>query len=68
MLYYVDGKAKISGDGTKEHPFRTISEAAVRAEAGDEVVVLPGVSTWIPHREERRKSGSSTGLLRRARR
>ncbi len=43
MLYYVDGKAKISGDGTKEHPFRTISEAAVRAEAGDEVVVLPGV-------------------------
>ncbi|MDO4285048.1 MAG: right-handed parallel beta-helix repeat-containing protein [Eubacteriales bacterium] len=43
MIYYVDAAAIRSGDGTKERPFRTISEAARVAAAGDEVLVFPGV-------------------------
>ncbi len=43
MNYYVKAGAFKSGDGTKEHPFKTISEAALVAQAGDEVIVGSGV-------------------------
>ncbi len=43
MNYYVEANAFKSGDGTKEHPFKTISEAALVAQAGDEVIVGSGV-------------------------
>jgi len=43
MKYYVDINAKVSGLGTKDAPFLTISEAADVAVAGDEVMVFPGV-------------------------
>lgn len=43
MIYYVSEKAFRSGDGTKERPFKKISEAAKIAKPGDEVIVSPGV-------------------------
>ena len=43
MTYYVDASAAPAGDGSQNHPFKTISQAAQLAQAGDEVVVLPGV-------------------------
>ncbi len=43
MKYYVSVKAFRSGDGTKERPFKNISEAAKLAKAGDEVIVAPGI-------------------------
>ena len=43
MIYYVSAKADRSGDGSKERPFQTITEAAKLARAGDEVLVAPGV-------------------------
>lgn len=43
MLIYVDGKAFRSGNGSKEYPFQTISEAAKIALPGDEVLVAPGL-------------------------
>ena len=43
MQIYVDGNAVRSGNGQKEYPFRTISEAAKIARPGDEVLVAPGV-------------------------
>ena len=43
MNYYVDASAHESGDGTKEHPFRRIQEAADLAMPGDEILVLPGI-------------------------
>ncbi len=43
MKYYVNGSAFISGDGSEKFPFKTIQEAANVAEAGDEVVVFPGI-------------------------
>ena len=43
MIYYVNQAAAREGDGTKARPFRTISEAAALALAGDEVLVAPGV-------------------------
>lgn len=43
MLYYVSASAPRGGDGTKEKPFKQISEAAKIALPGDEVVVAPGV-------------------------
>ena len=36
-------KAGRGGDGTREKPFQTITEAAKIACAGDEVLVAPGV-------------------------
>ena len=42
MIYYVSANSP-GGYGTKEHPFKTISEAAKLAKAGDEVIVGPGV-------------------------
>jgi len=43
MIWYVDAKAVVSGDGSKEKPFKTINEAAAIAMAGDTVEVLPGI-------------------------
>ena len=43
MKYYVDINASCKGDGSKERPFKSISEAAIAACAGDEVLVAPGV-------------------------
>ncbi len=43
MIIYVDQKAGQAGDGTREHPYLTISEAAARACPGDEVLVAPGI-------------------------
>ena len=43
MKYYVNCNGAYRGDGSKEHPFRTITEAANIALPGDEVIVAPGV-------------------------
>ncbi len=43
MKYYVDANAQRSGDGSKEHPLRSIQAAAELALPGDEVIVAPGV-------------------------
>ncbi|MBT9778471.1 hypothetical protein GPL15_18390 [Clostridium sp. MCC353] len=43
MVYYVAYDAARGGDGTKEKPFKQISEAAQIAAAGDEVIVAPGI-------------------------
>ena len=43
MIYYVDAKTPISGDGSSGNPFLTIQEAADIALPGDEVVVRPGI-------------------------
>ena len=43
MQIYVDGNAVRSGNGQKEYPFQTISEAAKIARPGYEVLVAPGV-------------------------
>ena len=40
MQIYVDGSAVRSGNGSKEYPFQTISEAAKIAVPGDEVMVV----------------------------
>lgn len=43
MKIYVDQNAAREGNGSKETPFRYISDAAKAAEPGDEVMVAPGV-------------------------
>lgn len=43
MIFYVDANAGRDGNGSKEAPFKRISEAALAARAGDEVLVMPGV-------------------------
>lgn len=43
MVYHVSANVFRSGDGTKEYPFKTISEAAKLAGPGDEVIVAPGI-------------------------
>ena len=43
MIYHVNQAAPREGDGTKERPFRRISDAAALAQPGDEVLVFPGV-------------------------
>lgn len=43
MIYYVDCKTDVTGDGSKTSPFKTISEAAAIAMPGDEVVVAEGI-------------------------
>ena len=43
MIYYVNQKAPREGNGSKERPFRYISDAAKLAQPGDEVIVAPGV-------------------------
>lgn len=42
MKYYVDINVTVSGDGSKEKPFKHIQEAANIAKANDEVLVAPG--------------------------
>ena len=41
--YFVDCKVNISGDGSLTSPFKTISEAANIAVAGDEIIVEKGI-------------------------
>lgn len=43
MIRYVDCNTTHPGDGSKSRPFRTISQAAFVAQAGDQVLVAPGV-------------------------
>ena len=43
MYYYVAQNNFAGGDGSREHPFKTISEAAQVAMPGDEVIVSPGI-------------------------
>ena len=43
MIYYVSANASRCGRGTKEAPFRTISQAAAAALPGDEILVAPGI-------------------------
>ena len=43
MNIYVDIKAQAGGDGSKEHPFNKIGQAAAMAVAGDVVSVAPGI-------------------------
>ncbi len=43
MKIYVSAKVLRSGDGSKEHPYLTINEAAQVARPGDEVIVAPGL-------------------------
>ena len=48
MQYIVDCSALPGGNGTRQHPFRTISEAAALACPGDEVLVQPGIyREWV---------------------
>ena len=43
MLYYVNQAAACEGDGSKNRPFKRISDAARVAMPGDEVIVAKGV-------------------------
>ncbi len=48
MQIYVDQASKADGNGSKERPFKTISEAAKIAKPGDEVIVAKGVyREWV---------------------
>ena len=44
MIYYVSANYKYIGNGTKEKPFQTITEAAQIAIAGDIVKILSAAS------------------------
>ena len=43
MIYYVDQRVGFPGDGSQQHPFKRIQQAADIAMAGDTVLVAPGV-------------------------
>lgn len=43
MKYYVSTKGKRNGNGSYENPFQKINDAAAVAQAGDEVIVAPGI-------------------------
>ena len=43
MTYYVNINVAVSGNGSKEKPFKNIQDAAEIAVAGDEIIVAPGV-------------------------
>lgn len=43
MKYYVNSNALQKGDGSIEHPFKKIQDAALCAKPGDEVIVAPGI-------------------------
>ncbi len=48
MQIYVSANVLRSGDGTMEHPYKTIQEAAQAARAGDVVLVAPGIyREWV---------------------
>ncbi|MDO4188766.1 MAG: right-handed parallel beta-helix repeat-containing protein [Lachnospiraceae bacterium] len=43
MNYYVNCNAAVSGDGSKDKPFKRIQQAADKAMPGDEIIVAEGV-------------------------
>lgn len=43
MIRYVDCTVNHPGDGTQQRPYKTISQAAAVAQAGDEILVAPGI-------------------------
>ena len=43
MKIFVNAAAETNGDGSKEHPFSRISQAAEIAQPGDFVMVEPGI-------------------------
>ena len=43
MVYYVKSGTGREGDGSGQHPFSKIQQAADIAQAGDEVIVYPGI-------------------------
>ncbi|MCM1175913.1 MAG: right-handed parallel beta-helix repeat-containing protein [Blautia sp.] len=43
MIWYVDAAAFRDGNGSREMPFKHMNAAAQAAQAGDEIVVAPGV-------------------------
>lgn len=48
MIWYVDQAARMTGDGSKDRPFRHINDAAKLAMPGDAVLVAPGVyREWV---------------------
>lgn len=48
MQIYVANNVLRSGDGSIDHPFKTISEAALTARAGDVVLIAPGIyREWV---------------------
>ena len=57
MIYHVSARAGRGGDGTREKPFQTITEAAKIACAGDEVLGgsggIPGVCESCERRNRR---------------
>ncbi len=74
MKLYVDINAQPHGDGSKEKPFKNIGDAAKIAEAGDEVIVAPGIyredvhpvyggtkKERIVYRSEKRREAVITG-------
>lgn len=48
MKYYVSADAVWNGNGSKDAPFQTITQAADTAAAGDEIIVAPGIyREWV---------------------
>lgn len=48
MNIFVDCNGAVYGDGSKEKPFKKINDAALIAQAGDTVVVAPGIyREWV---------------------
>lgn len=43
MKYYVSAEGNRNGNGSAENPFQRINDAAAVAQAGDEVIVAPGI-------------------------
>lgn len=69
MKLYVDVNATLEGDGSQLRPFKQISQAAAIAQAGDEVLVAPGiyreyVSPANPGTENARITYTSTEPLK----
>ena len=48
MEYFVSSEASIDGNGTADHPFRRIAEAAAYAMPGDIVTIMPGIYREYP--------------------
>lgn len=48
MIYYISEKSELNGNGTREKPFKKITQAANIAVAGDTIVIGDGVyREWI---------------------
>ncbi len=65
MQIYVDAAAFRDGNGSKERPFRHISDAARIARAGDEVLGCSGRVPGICGSVERRNGGKQNYLPQR---